>query len=245
MEITVTESFEESCQLAARQMIALIREKPTAKLGLATGTTAEHIYPYLVESCRSGEISFWDVRTVNLDEYRGLAPSDPNSYRSSMDRWLFDRVDIRKENTYVADGMGDPDEALREFREKIADGAIDFQLLGIGANGHIGFNEAGDFLEANAHIASLRESTIAANARFFGGDREKVPKEAYTMGVGDIFSAKSIVLVISDAGKAAAAEQIVRGGAITPRCPATILKLHGGARVILHREIAQKIGYGG
>ena len=186
MRVIVTESFADSCKLVARRIADIVANKPQAKLGLATGGTCEDIYANLIEIYNNEKLDFSEIRTVNLDEYIGLDPKNELSYRYYMNHHLFDHVNINKANTYVAGGVGDPDNIVAEFRAKVAEGGYpDFQLLGIGVSGHIGFNEAGDQLHSLAHLENLQESTILANARYFE-DESMVPRQAITMGVGEI-----------------------------------------------------------
>ena len=165
MNVIVTESYEESCAAAAQMIADLVREKPACKLGLATGGTPVPIYRKLIEMNRAGTVDFARVRTVNLDEYCGIPGTHDQSYRYFMDTNLFDHININKKNTFVASGMGDFEANARELEEKVREGgAADLQLLGIGNNGHIAFNEASDHLIAVAHTEKLTESTINANA---------------------------------------------------------------------------------
>ena len=194
MKVIVTNSYDETCTVIAGMIRELVNRKPDAKLGLATGGTPVPIYRKLIEMNRAGEVDFSRVRTVNLDEYCGIPGTHSQSYRYFMDTNLFAHINIDKANTYVAGGMGDAGANARELEEKVHEGgAPDLQLLGIGNNGHIAFNEAGDHLVCSAHIEQLTESTINANARFFD-KKEDVPTTAITMGMGDILAAKQVVL---------------------------------------------------
>ena len=180
---------------------------------------------------------------MNLDEYVGLEPTHDQSYRYFMDTNLFDHINIDKRNTYVAKGTGDVEANLREFNAVLASSEIDIQLLGVGGDGHIGFNEPGESLYDHAHQEVLDESTIDANARFFAS-RDDVPRYAVTMGVGDIMRAKRLLLIINGK-KEDAATQLLLGDRITPRCPVTLMKIHPDATVIIDRALADKIGYKG
>lgn len=243
MKIIVTENFAASCKLVARMIADLVKEKPTAKLGLATGGTCEDIYKNLVEIYKKEELDFSGVRSVNLDEYCGMDPENPLSYRYYMNHHFFDKVNIKKENTFVADGLGDPDKSVAQLREKVMEGgAPDFQLLGIGVSGHIGFNEAGDRLHPLAHLENLQQSTIDANSRYFE-DKSKVPTRAMTMGIGEILAAKKVVLAASGASKANAIKGLVMDDYVTTHNPSTVLKLHQNAVVVIDRELADLIGY--
>ena len=190
-----------------------------------------------------GDIDFSKVVSVNLDEYVGLDGTNDQSYRYFMDTNLFDHINIDKRNTYVAKGTGDVEANLREFNDVLASSEIDIQLLGVGGDGHIGFNEPGDSLYDHAHQEVLDESTIDANARFFAS-RDDVPRYAVTMGVGDIMRAKRLLLIINGS-KEDAASQLLLGDRITPRCPVTLMKIHPDATVLIDRALADKIGYKG
>lgn len=242
MKIIVAENYAAQCSAAADIIEKLVREKPACRLGLATGSSPVGLYQELVRRCREEGLDFSSVSSVNLDEYIGLEPSHEQSYRFFMDSNLFDHINIDKKNTYVAKGVGDAEESLREFRAVIAQTETDLQLLGVGPDGHLGFNEPGDTLQLYAHLEELDESTIDANARFFES-RDEVPRRAITMGMGDIMQARSLLLIISGSGKEDAAKQLLLSEAVTPRCPATFMKLHRDATVILSRELAEKIGY--
>lgn len=243
MKIVITTSFEETCKKAADIIIDQINTKPDSRLGLATGSTAAGIYPYLVKANKDGKVDFSKVSTVNLDEYVGIDPKHPESYRACMDRWLFDHVNIDKKNTVVASGLGDPDESVKAFNKAIADGGqIDLQLLGVGLDGHIGFNEPGKVLYSHAHREKLTDSTIEANARFF--DKiEDVPKEAISMGMGDIMKAKSIVFAANGENKTEAIKNLLMNDAIDSQWPVTVIKMHPDATVIIDEELAKMVGY--
>ena len=245
MHIIVTESYDASAAFVADMIAELINKKPDCKLGLATGGTPVPIYKKLIGKNAAGEVDFAQVRTVNLDEYCGLAGDHDQSYRYFMDTNLFDHVNINKANTFVASGLGDPAANAAELDARVAEGGpCDLQLLGIGNNGHIAFNEAGDCLKAESHIETLTESTIRANARFFEKE-EDVPTTAITMGMKGILSAKCLVLVATGAAKADAIRQLVCGGEITTHNPSTFMKLHPNAWVVIDRALADAAGYKG
>ncbi len=245
MKVVVTESFSASSRYIAQRIAQIIADKPAAKLGLATGGSCEGIYAHLVELYQAGKADFSQVRTVNLDEYVGMDPSNDLSYRKYMNRHLFDHVNIDKANTYVPGGMGDPDQEVETFRSKVREGGqTDFQLLGIGVSGHIGFNEARDRLRASAHLEELDESTIRANSRYFE-DESQVPRRAMTMGIGDIFSAKEIMLIASGPSKVAAIKGLIMDDWVTTQNPSTLLKLHGNVTVVIDRELAALVGWKG
>lgn len=226
---------------AAQIIAAEITHNPACVLGLATGSTPEGTYKCLVDWHRKGCLSFRDVRAVNLDEYRGLAPDHEQSYRHFMQVHLFDHVDIDPENIRLPDGLApdltahcaDYDAYIRSL------GNLDLQLLGVGRNGHIGFNEPGDCFIKETHVVDLAESTVDANARFFAS-RDDVPRQAVTMGVGAILGAKKILLAASGAEKADAIFNCVRGP-ITPRCPASILQLHPNVVIVVDEAAGSRL----
>jgi glucosamine-6-phosphate deaminase len=243
MKVIITPSYEESCAVAADLFRSLIQNKPDAKLGLATGSTPVAIYRDLIRMYREGELDFSQVRTVNLDEYCGLPGTHPQSYRYFMDSNFFDHINIDKANTFVAGGEGDPEANACELEEKVHEGgAVDLQLLGIGNNGHIAFNEAAESLHAKAHVEVLTESTIQANARFFDSIDE-VPTKAITMGMGGILSAKKIVLLATGPAKAEAIRGLLTNDVITTLNPSTLLKLHSDVVVIIDEALAAAAGY--
>mgnify|MGYP001283436762 CR=1 FL=1 len=242
MHIIVTETFEQTCERAAAMIGDVIRRKPDARLGLATGSTAQGVYPYLVRANQSGDLDFSRVSTVNLDEYVGLAPDHPQSYRRFMDENLFDHINIDKQNTIVASGTGDIEANVLAFRAALAERPIDVQLLGIGVDGHVGFNEPGPVLLDGAHVEELSESTIGANARFFA-DRAEVPTRAISMGMGDILRAKKLLLLATGESKAEAMKGLLLNEELDPQNPATLVKTHPDATVIIDRALAERIGY--
>ena len=209
-----------------------VRQKPDAVLGLATGVTPIPSYQYMISQFQAGKVSFRDVRTFNLDEYCDLPEAHPNSYRSFMRAELFGQIDILPENTHFLDGnTADETVESRAFAQKIAAaGGIDLQLLGIGRNGHIGFNEPAEEFTDEAFKIALTTSTIAANSGYFTDI--PMPKYAMTMGVGSILRAKKIVLVATGSAKADAAKAMLEGE-ITPRCPASALQGHADVTVYL------------
>ena len=242
MKVIVTNSYDETCAVIANMIKELVNAKPDAKLGLATGGTPVPIYKKLIEMNKAGEVDFSRVHTVNLDEYCGIPGTHDQSYRYFMDTNLFDHINIDKKNTFVASGMGDFEANARELEEKVREGgAADLQLLGIGNNGHIAFNEASDHLIAVAHTEKLTESTINANARFFE-KKEDVPTMAITMGMGDILAAKKVVLAATGLAKVPAIKGLIMDDVITTQTPSTMLKMHEDAVVVIDRELAPAEG---
>jgi glucosamine-6-phosphate deaminase len=201
-------------------------------LGLATGSTPVGMYKKLIEKNRAGEIDFSAVTTVNLDEYYPIAPDNDQSYRYFMNENLFNHVNIDKTRTFVPDGMAaDPAAACDAYEKIVASvGAADVQVLGIGQNGHIGFNEPDAALDVKTHVTGLTESTIKANARFFASEAD-VPTKALTMGIGTILNAKKIVILANGAAKHAAVAKMLEGKLDTS-CPASMLNLHSDVTVI-------------
>ena len=238
MKVIIAEDYTKQCSIAADIFEEIIRAKPDCCLGLATGSSPVGMYQELARRCREEGLDFSRVHSVNLDEYVGLEPTHDQSYRYFMDTNLFDHINIDKRNTYVAKGTGDVEANLREFNAVLANSDIDIQLLGVGGDGHIGFNEPGAAFELGTHCVDLTEETIEANKRFFAS-ADDVPRQAYTMGVQTIMLARRIVIVISGESKA----DIVREaffGPVTPRVPASILQLHTDVSVVADEAALSK-----
>ena len=226
MRIYVTEDYQAMSRKVANLLAAQVMMKPDCVLGLATGSTPVGAYQRLVELYRAGDVDFSQVRSINLDEYVGLAPTHDQSYRYFMQTNLFDHVNIDPASTNVPNGMAaDPEAECLRYNQVIRDmGGIDIQVLGMGHNGHIGFNEPGHAFELETHVVDLTESTIEANARFFAS-REEVPRRAITMGIKSIMQARQILVVVSGESKA----DIVKAaftGPVVPEVPASILQMH-------------------
>ena len=226
MRIICAKDYKEMSEMAADIIGAQVLLKPDAVLGLATGSTPIGTYEELVRRYEAGRLDFSKIKTVNLDEYRGLTRDNDQSYYYFMHSHLFDHININKNNTKVPDGM-EPDvlKAGQDYENIIKNyGGIDLQLLGLGNNGHIGFNEPGDEFIDKTHVVDLTESTIEANKRFFASI-DDVPKQAYTMGIGSIMRAKRVLMVVNGKGKAEIVKEAFFGP-ITPKVPASILQLH-------------------
>ena len=236
MIIYVGKDYQDVSRKAANIMSAQIIMKPNAVLGLATGSTPVGLYKQLIEWYNKGDLDFSQITSVNLDEYKGLSGDNDQSYRYFMNTNLFDHVNIDKNKTYVPNGLEeDSDKACADYNEIIRSvGGIDIQLLGIGGNGHIGFNEPGEAFEKETHCVDLTESTIKANARFFE-KVEDVPTQAYTMGIKNIMAAKKILLVATGSAKADALYKSLYGP-ITPNVPASILQLHQDVTVVADED---------
>lgn len=234
MRIIEVESYEKLSALAADIIGAQVLLKPDCVLGLATGSSPLGTYANLVKRYEDGLLDFSKVRTVNLDEYCGLKGDDPQSYRYFMDTNLFNKVNVDKQNTHLPDGSAPDMDAESQRYEALVEslGWPDLQLLGIGQNGHIGFNEPEDTFPTTVHTVKLTESTINANSRLFDKP-EDVPTHAITMGIGAIMKAKR-VLLIAGADKAAIVEKAFHGP-VTPQVPASILQLHRDATVIFSK----------
>ena len=232
MRVIRAKDYKDMSRKAANIISAQILMKPDCVLGLATGSTPVGTYDQLVEWYNKGDLDFQYVRSFNLDEYVGLSRTSDQSYYFFMHEHLFDRVNIEEENTHVLSGMErNGEKECREYDEKILSmGGIDLQLLGLGHDGHIGFNEPGAAFEKGTHCVTLKEATVKANSRFFGSP-EAVPKQAYTMGIKSIMQARKIVIVVSGADKADIAEQAFMGP-VVPEVPASILQLHNDVVVI-------------
>ena len=241
MRIILAENYEQMSRIAADYVEKVVRAEPNCTLGLATGSSPVGMYRELARRCREENLDFSRVRSVNLDEYCGLAPTHEQSYRYFMDTNLFNHINIDKANTFVADGLSDTETALAAFNAKLDATDIDIQVLGVGPDGHLGFNEPGDTLFDGAHRETLDDSTIDANQRFFAS-RDEVPRYALTMGMGNIMRAKKLLTIVSG-NKGEAMRQLLLTDRIDPRCPVTFLRMHRDATVILEKRLAEEIGY--
>ncbi len=241
MLVIVKENYDEISKEAAKIVAARLRRKPNLVLGLATGSTPVGLYKELIRMHKEEGLDFSKVVTFNLDEYIGLPPHHDQSYRYFMDVNLFNHINIDSRYIHVPNGMADDIEAHCEwYEEQIKKfGGIDLQVLGIGANGHIAFNEPGSSLGSRTRIKTLTQQTIKDNARFFKSI-EEVPKYAITMGIGTIMEAKEIILLASGKNKADAIKAAVEGP-ITAMCPASIIQMHRKAIVIVDKEAASKL----
>lgn len=237
MNIIVCKNYDEMSLRSAQIVAEQIKGKPNSVLGLATGSTPEGMYADLVKMYKKGEISFKNITSVNLDEYYPIDPANDQSYRYFMNYHLFDHVDIDKANTNVPDGTAADPVAEGKRYEALIDslGGVDLQILGIGGNGHIGFNEPDSKLVLDTHVTDLTESTITANSRFFASAND-VPRQALTMGIGSIFKAKKIVLMVSGANKKAAVSALLKRD-IDTNCPATMLNLHPDVTLVCTTDV--------
>lgn len=242
MNIYKAKDYKDMSRKAANIISAQVIMKPNCVLGLATGSTPIGTYDQLVEWYNKGDLDFSEVTTVNLDEYKGLPRTNDQSYYYFMHQHLFDRVNIDLERTNVPNGMEpDAEKECGRYEELIRSlGGVDLQLLGLGHNGHIGFNEPGEAFEKETHCVDLTESTIEANKRFFAS-ADDVPKQAYTMGIKTIMQAKKILIVVNGENKADIVERAFFGP-VTPEVPASILQLHNDVTLVGDEEALAKIG---
>lgn len=241
MKIVKATDYNHMSRMAANIISAQVILKPDCVLGLATGSTPIGTYENLIQWFKKGDLDFSQVTSVNLDEYKGLPSDNDQSYRYFMNEHLFNHVNINKERTFVPDGT-EPDaaKACEAYNNIIKEvGGIDLQLLGLGHNGHIGFNEPADEFEKETHCVDLAESTIEANKRFFAS-ADMVPKQAYTMGIKTIMQARKVVVVVSGADKADIVKKAFFGP-VTPQIPASILQLHNDFTLVGDEAALSKI----
>lgn len=241
MKVLKTRDYEDMSRKAANIIGAQVTMKPNCVLGLATGSSPIGTYKELIARYNNGDLDFSNATSVNLDEYKGLSGDHDQSYRYFMNHNFFDHVNIPKERTFVPDGTEpDADKACSAYNAIIKSvGGIDLQLLGLGHNGHIGFNEPTDCFPPVTHCVDLTESTIEANKRFFAS-ADDVPKQAYTMGIQNIMLARKIVVVVSGADKADILKKVVEGP-VTPQVPASILQLHPDVTIVADAAAAAKL----
>ena len=241
MRIYQAETYTAMSRRAANIISAQVIYKPDCVLGLATGGTPVGLYKQLVDWYNKGDLSFAETRSVNLDEYLGLSPHHEQSYRYFMQVNLFDHIDIKPENTHVLNGLAkDPDAECRAYNQLIRDlGGIDLQLLGMGHNGHIAFNEPGENFGLETHVVDLTERTIDANQRFFER-REDVPRHALSMGIKNIMNARRILMVVSGEDKAEAVYKAF-AGPVTKQVPASVLQLHPDVTLVGDKAALSKL----
>lgn len=232
MRIYRTADYQEMSRAAARILAAQVQLKPDCVLGLATGSTPIGTYEELVRQYQAGWLDFSEVKSANLDEYRGLTRDNDQSYYYFMRQNLFRHINIKPENTHIPDGsQSDASAECTRYEHVLTQlGGVDLQILGLGHNGHIGFNEPADSFAQTTHCVDLTRSTIEANQRFFARE-EDVPRQAYTMGIGTIMRARKILLLVSGGAKADILYASLRGP-VTPQVPASILQFHPDVTVI-------------
>ena len=243
MKVIVCENYEASSKAAADIIESVVRENPECTLGLATGSSPVGMYQELARRCKEEGLDFSKVHSVNLDEYVGLEGTHEQSYRYFMDTNLFNHINIDKNNTVVVKATDDIEANLKEFNDILDNSDIAVQVLGVGPDGHLGFNEPGATLYDKAHKEVLDESTIDANTRFFAS-RDEVPRYALTMGMGNIMRARKLLMIING-NKKEAATKLLMEDKIDPMCPATFMRMHRDAVVILEKSLAESIGYKG
>ena len=241
MEVIIKETYEEMSKLAAEMIAEQVNNKPDSVLGFATGSTPVGTYRELIRLNKEGKVDFSEVKTFNLDEYIGLDPEHDQSYHYFMKENLFAHINIKPENWYVPPGKADDfTKACKEYEQMIADsGGLDIQLLGIGGNGHIAFNEPVSSLGSRTRVKTLTKDTIEDNARFFE-NIEDVPRFAVTMGIGTIMEARKVILLANKANKSDAIAATIEGP-ITAMVPATVVQLHRDAIIIVEKEAASKL----
>ncbi len=235
MKIVEVKDYAEMSEKAAQYVIAKVKAVPNLHLGMATGGTPKGLYKKLIEDHVKHGTSYRAIKTFNLDEYVGLPPHHPNSYSYYMREHLFHHITIKQQNTHIPSGMAtDLQEECQRYEKLIDDHGIDLQILGIGANGHIGFNEPGTSFQSKTHVVELATSTKKANARFFSST-EEVPSYAITMGIASIMRSKEILLVASGASKQHAMKQLLQGE-VTEQFPASIIRQHPNVTIIADRD---------
>ena len=235
MKYLVFDSKKEASKEAYTILKSLINENST--LGLATGGSPIALYEEMIADYKAGNFSYKNVKSYNLDEYVGISYDHPESYHKFMEINLFNHIDIEKSNTHVPDASAeDLEGALKSYQEALNNAHVDVQLLGVGSNGHIGFNEPGTPFEKGVHVVDLKQETIEANSRFFNNDINLVPKQAVTMGIKDIMRAKHIILLAFGEAKQHAIKSLVEGDEITENIPCTVLKNHPSVYVLVDKE---------
>ena len=235
MKYLVFETKKEASKEAYKILKSLINENST--LGLATGSTPTDLYEEMIKDHKEGNFSYKNIKSYNLDEYVGISYDHPESYHKFMDVNLFDHIDIDKNNTHIPDASAENlDQALENYQNELNNTTIDVQILGLGGNGHIGFNEPGTPFNSGVHVIDLKEETIKANSRFFNNDVNLVPKQAVTMGINDIMKAKHIILLAFGKEKQDAIKNLIDSDIIDESIPCTVLKKHPSVYVLVDKE---------
>lgn len=241
MQVIITKDYEDASQKACEIMLDIVKNNPNANLGLATGSTPVRMYELMREDHKKNGTSYKNIKSFNLDEYFGLEQSHPQSYHYFMCHNLFNELDINMDNVHVPKGLGDIDEECSAYNKLLDENPIDIQLLGIGSNGHIGFNEPGTPFDTVTHKVDLKQSTIEDNARlFFNGKIEDVPTQAVSMGIASIMKAKKILMIACGEGKIDAVYGMVKGPKTTD-LPASALQDHQDCILIVDEAAAKKI----
>ena len=241
MNIIKVKDYDEMSEKACDWLIEKMGKLEAPVLGLATGSTPEGLYDRLIEAYKQGDVTFKDTTTFNLDEYVGLSENDPQSYHFYMHERFFKHIDIKPENTHLPKGDAhNLEEETKRYEQLIKDaGGVDVQLLGIGTNGHIAFNEPGISFDSRTQVVDLTESTIKANSRFFNS-MDDVPTQAVTMGIESILESDEIVMLVSGESKAEALAQVINGE-VTEDCPATVLQQHENVTIIADEAALKKV----
>lgn len=241
MNIIKVKDYDEMSEKACEWLIEKMGKLEAPVLGLATGSTPEGLYDRLIEAYKQGDVTFKDTTTFNLDEYVGLSENDPQSYHFYMHERFFKHIDIKPENTHLPKGDAhNLEEETKRYEQLIKDaGGVDVQLLGIGTNGHIAFNEPGISFDSRTQVVDLTESTIKANSRFFNS-MDDVPTQAVTMGIESILESDEIVMLVSGESKAEALAQVINGE-VTEDCPATVLQQHENVTIIADEAALKKV----
>ena len=241
IELIITNDYDEMSKKAADIIFSLLKNNPNATLGLATGSTPIGTYNELIQKYNKNEISFENVTTFNLDEYIGLEPFHPQSYYKYMYDHLFKHININLNNTHIPKGEGNLELNVKEYESLLNNNKINLQILGVGRNGHIGFNEPGTDFNIGVHDVALHNKTIKDNARFFENDINKVPKKAITMGIKNILDAETIILMANGTDKADAIKNVM-GNKVDINIPVTVLQKHKGkVYVIVDKKAASKL----
>ncbi|QQK07706.1 glucosamine-6-phosphate deaminase [Miniphocaeibacter halophilus] len=232
MKIIYTKNYDEMSKKACELVVKQINEKKNSILGLATGSTPLGLYEKLIKEYKNG-LDFSEISTYNLDEYIGLSEDNDQSYNYFMNENLFKHINVNKENINIPSGINNPEKEIDDYENKIRDiGGVDLQILGLGSNGHIAFNEPSEELNAKTSIVELTESTIKANSRFFEKESD-VPTKAISMGIGTIFTAKKIIILISGKNKEQATDYLLNSNKISTNWPVSLLQLHQDTTVII------------
>ena len=241
MQIVIQPDADAVARYGADVFIRQLQNNPKSVLGLATGSTPVALYKKLIDACRHGDISFQEIVSFNLDEYLGLSGDHPQSYRHFMDQQLFDHIDVNKSHTHVPPGDAEnPITACDEYEQMIErNGGIDLQLLGIGRNGHIGFNEPASGLRSRTRVKTLTPATVEDNARFFKED-EFQPHLSITMGIGTILDSRQVMLLATGENKAQAIRDTIEGP-LSAACPASALQLHRNALIVIDEAAASRL----
>ena len=238
MEIIITENYEELSDKAAEVMLDVIKNNEHPVIGLATGSSPVGLYQRMIQDHKENGTSYKNVITFNLDEYVGLPRDHEQSYYTFMHDNLFNGLDIPEENIHVPTDGEDKEKQCADYEKAMEDYTVDLQLLGIGSDGHIGFNEPGTSFDSLTHVTDLKESTIQDNARFFDGDISKVPTQAITMGIATVMKAKKILFIANGKNKAKAIYDMIKGP-VDESCPASILQRHPDVVIIIDKEAAE------